>query len=84
MSFAEGKIHGAKLSRAWVAREAAELCALSVEEKKRLIGMEEKRADVIAGGAVLLAGIMETLKIEEITFSESDNLEGYLRYRGLI
>ena len=82
--FAEGKIHGAKLSRAWVAREAAELCALSVEEKKRLIGMEEKRADVIAGGAVLLAGIMETLKIEEITFSESDNLEGYLRYRGLI
>ena len=82
--FAEGKIHGAKLSRAWVAREAAELCALSVEEKKRLTGMEEKRADVIAGGAVLLAGIMETLKIEEITFSESDNLEGYLRYRGLI
>ena len=55
-----------------------------MEEKKRLIGMEEKRADVIAGGAVLLAGIMETLKIEEITFSESDNLEGYLRYRGLI
>ena len=56
----------------------------AVQKARDSLGMEEKRADVIAGGAVLLAGIMETLKIEEITFSESDNLEGYLRYRGLI
>ena len=46
--------------------------------------MEERRADVIAGGAVLLGGVMDALPLREIAFSDEDNLEGYLRYRGLI
>ena len=41
-------------------------------------------ADVIAGGAVLLGGVMDALSLREVAFSDEDNLEGYLRYRGLI
>lgn len=54
------------------------LLRLSVEEVRALDGMEPRRADVIGGGCLLLYGIMKRFKIEEITVSESDNLEGYV------
>lgn len=82
--YSHDAVHGARLSRTWVRQEAEYLCARTVEEKKALAGMEEKRADVIAGGAVLLAGVMDALVLDEVIFSDEDNLEGYLRYRGLI
>lgn len=82
--FAQGEIGGTRISRAWVEAEAALLCSLSLEERLALAGMEQARADVIDGGAVLLAEVMRVLGAEEVTFSEADNLEGYLRYRGLV
>lgn len=82
--FAQGEIGGTRLSRAWVEAEAALLCSLSLGERLALAGMERARADVIDGGAVLLAEVMRVLGAEEVTFSEADNLEGYLRYRGLV
>lgn len=37
-----------------------------------------KSADVIGGGAALLAAVMSHFNVQEITVSESDNLEGYV------
>lgn len=37
-----------------------------------------KSADLIGGGAALLAAVMENFNIKKITVSESDNLEGYV------
>lgn len=54
------------------------LFSLSVEERKSLKGLQPQRADVIAGGALLLLSIMEYLQLSEITVSERDNLEGFL------
>ena len=50
---------------------------MSVEERKKLKGLQRGRAEVIAGGCVLMLAIMDKLKLKEITVSESDNLEGY-------
>lgn len=82
--YEEGGAHGTQLSYAWVRDEAERLAALPLQARKALPGMEEKRADVITGGAVLLAGVMRTLGLDVITFSDADNLEGYLRYRGFV
>lgn len=56
---------------------------LSVDERKKIVGMEEKRADVIAGGACILSEISKRLGADGIYVSDRDNLEGYLYTRGL-
>ncbi len=52
--------------------------SMKIEDRKNIIGLQEKRANVIAGGVVLLINIMEYLGINEITASDNDNLEGFL------
>lgn len=46
------------------------------EERKTIVGLEEKRADVIIAGTLILITVMEELGIEYLVVSESDNLNG--------
>lgn len=62
---------------------AAQLLSLSAEERKQLPGMDARRADIIGGGAFLLASVLEKLERDELVVSDSDNLEGYLAYKGI-
>ncbi len=71
------------LRRDWIDGTAERLLSLTAEERKKLPGMDVKRADIIAGGALLLSHILHCLSREEIKFSDRDNLEGYLFTRGL-
>lgn len=48
----------------------------NTEERKNIIGLEEKRADVIIAGTLILQTILEELNQQKITVSESDNLSG--------
>lgn len=49
-------------------------------EKRYLIpGLPDKKARVICGGALLLSSIMEKLKVDKLTISEEDNIEGYYK-----
>ena len=45
--------------------------------------MDVRRTDTIACGGYLLQKIMKKLSLSEVTFSDRDNLEGYLCERGL-
>ena len=54
------------------------LFSLTVEEIAALGTIHPSRADVIAGGALLLQRAAERLGRAEVTVSEWDNLEGYL------
>lgn len=62
----------------------SKLFSLSVEERKKLVGMEKPRADVIAGGASILLQLTDKIGAEGIYISDSDNLEGYLYSKGII
>ena len=53
----------------------------TIEERKKIKGLQPARAEVIAGGAYLVYTIMDYLGIDFITVSESDNLEGYLQIK---
>ncbi len=70
---------GTRLSCGFVCDTACRLLQMTAEERKKVRGVEEKRADVIAGGAYLLAKIMEILRLNDVVFSDADNLEGYLQ-----
>ena len=66
-----------------------ELCRMlermTKEQRKQLIGLEEKRADVIVFGSIIMLEFMEAVGATYIVVSDRDNQEGYLSLKlGLI
>ena len=78
------KVTGFVMTQACVADMAKTLCQMHVEEIMQNPCVPQKRAEVVAGGAVLLATIMQKLGFEQVEVSDSDNLEGYAKLRGYI
>ena len=78
-----GKLAGLSLSAQYLGEIGERLLGLTVEQRKRIPGMDVRRADVIAGGAVLLYEAVCALGADEVRFSDGDNLEGYLLRRGM-
>ncbi len=54
------------------------LCSLSLEERRKVPGINPGRADIIIGGAVILESMMEELGIPEIEISSHGLREGLL------
>ncbi len=54
------------------------LCSLSLDERKKLPGINPERADIIIGGAVILETVMEEFGLEEIKVSDRGMLHGML------
>lgn len=77
------KVQDLRLTRGEVNSLSEKLLSLTAEERKNLAGMDERRADIIAGGAYLIAEIMRMLGLSDLYVSDRDNLEGYLTLRGL-
>ena len=57
---------------------------MSVEEISAMPCMPKGRADVLAGGALLFAVLMQDLGIRSLVVSDRDNLEGYAIKKGLL
>ena len=74
------KIQGMTLDRSTVEQTVKELAQTPVSQLCS-IPVLGKRGDLIAYGGALLLQCMDSLSAEAITISDSDNLEGYLRYR---
>ena len=78
------KITGAKISLVQMQAMADKLLSMSVEEIAALPCMPKGRADVLTGGAVLLATLMQELNVHTLIASDTDNLEGYAIKRGFM
>ncbi|MBE5745436.1 MAG: hypothetical protein E7355_04810 [Clostridiales bacterium] len=78
------KITGTSISLEEMQTLADTLLRLSVEEIAAFPCMPKGRADVLAGGATLLAVLMKELGIETLVVSDEDNLEGYAVKKGLL
>ncbi len=72
------KTHGYLLSLDKVSYWADKLFNASLEDRKKFIGLEAKRAEIIHVGSEILLLLMKQLKIDNVIVSEKDNLEGYL------
>ena len=77
-------VDGTALTAEWLGAEADMLLSMTVEQRKQVKGMDVRRADVIAGGCLLLYNILRAFGAKHLTVSESDNLEGYVILKGLV
>lgn len=73
-------VHGAIVSTEKVRRINAMLRHDSIEERKAIVGLEEKRADVILAGGLILETVLEQFDCPFVQVSDSDNLEGFIAY----
>ena len=69
------KTHHSRLGRADVEKWLSRLSSMPVEARRGVL-LEPARAEVIVGGAAVLATILRELEIPELLVSESDILDG--------
>lgn len=70
------QVHMSKISVKELEENLELFISKSIEERKEIIGLEPKRADVIIAGTIILITILKELNKEKIIVSESDNLTG--------
>jgi exopolyphosphatase / guanosine-5'-triphosphate,3'-diphosphate pyrophosphatase len=68
--YAPDRVHGYRLAPAVVDRQLARYLELTVEERRRLPGMEPKRADVIAGGACIFSRLLARIGSDDLIVSD--------------
>lgn len=83
-SYDSEKVTGIEITDQEMQVIAERLLSMSVEEIAKLPCMPTGRADVLAGGALLLSELMQKLRVEKIIVSDRDNLEGYAVKKGLL
>ena len=83
-TYTSEKVTGTEIT-AWEMQDLADkFSAMTVEEIAALPCMPKGRADVLSGGAVLLATLMRELGFKKLIVSDRDNLEGYAIKRKLM
>lgn len=78
------KITGAVIPLKKLEEKTQAWLTMPVEEIEKLPCMPKGRADVLAGGALLLITIMKKLGLQSFVASDRDNLEGYAIKLGLM
>ena len=53
------QVNGQRLTRAWVERRIQDLAAMSLDQRRQVVGLSPGRADIIIAGACIVAEIME-------------------------
>jgi exopolyphosphatase/guanosine-5'-triphosphate,3'-diphosphate pyrophosphatase len=69
---------GHVLSKKNLKKTAQILCALTLEERKKIPGINPERADILVAGAAAMDAIMEEFGLEEINVSHKELRDGLL------
>ncbi len=77
-------MHGTVLKAADIARLERSLADMSIEERRKLPGLQPNRADIVVHGICILRAVMRRFGIDEITVSEYSNLDGYFKRKYLM
>ncbi len=64
------RVHGLELARSEVERVVERLASLPLEERKRVAGLEPKRADVIVAGGTIALAFLARLGAEKVRISD--------------
>ena len=70
------KVHLSAISKSELEEIFEKLITLPLEKRKTIVGLEEKRADIIIAGICILLKILERTQATEYTVCDYDNLEG--------
>lgn len=72
------RVHGYPLSAEQIDQWAETLSNMTHQDRKRLKGMEAKRADVVVCGAAIISAVLHNSGARGIVVSDRDGLDGYL------
>ncbi len=72
------KIHHSVLNYEEIFDIYKRLISVDLSARKKIVGLEDKRADIIIAGAAMILEVMRFLKKEKIIVSESDILDGII------
>lgn len=72
------KVHGSIIDKKSIIRIMIDLAKSDLEKRKKTAGLQVKRADIIIAGILILLATMDVFQIDEITVSDTDNLEGMI------
>ena len=75
-NFIEKEIHNFILTKEILEKNLKLYLSKEIEERKKIVGLEENRADLIISGTLILLIMLEKLEKHEITVSTIDNLDG--------
>jgi len=64
------QVHGAELSLSQLDHWLLSLSGLSIDERRKIAGLEPRRADVITVGAAIVLEVMKWLSVDAITVSD--------------
>lgn len=73
------KVHLSVLTRDEILDIVEYINSVPMKLRRYITGLPFEKRDVIPAGGVLVAEIMKYLGVTELTVSENDNLEGYLK-----
>lgn len=74
--FDPASIHGHVLSRGAVEDAFRAIATEAIDDRRHNPGLPSDRADIVVGGCCLLLGVMRKLRIEELTVSLGNVLDG--------
>lgn len=72
------KVHLSTLTVTDMEAILSQLVGVSLEERKKIAGLEPKRADVIIAGTIITLEALKGLKLDYLTVSEHDLLDGLI------
>jgi exopolyphosphatase/guanosine-5'-triphosphate,3'-diphosphate pyrophosphatase len=73
-----GKINYFSLDLAGIKSVYNNLCSISINERKKVAGLDPGRADIIIGGIAIVIEILKYFSKEKIIVSENDILDGII------
>jgi exopolyphosphatase / guanosine-5'-triphosphate,3'-diphosphate pyrophosphatase len=76
VTYNKDKIHHHILSEQKIRQIYRLFCSLNLEERKKITGLNPKRADIIISGTAILLQIINMLDVEKLLVSEDDILDG--------
>lgn len=71
-------IQGSTLTLSEIKEQIADYASKTLEERKKIVGLQPKRADVILAGACIIEAILELCGLEELTVSDRGLRHGLL------
>lgn len=70
------RVHGCFLPLPEIERLLAMLVAAGPEGRKKIVGLQPERADIILAGVIIVKIVLQSLNLKGLTVSESDLLHG--------
>jgi exopolyphosphatase/guanosine-5'-triphosphate,3'-diphosphate pyrophosphatase len=78
MRYSHSEVHGSRLTLAEAHRQVSLFQEKSVAERRKIVGMDPKRADVIFAGASMIERIMRFFHVDEVIVSDQGVRYGLL------